>query len=198
MIFATDFDGTLCENKFPDIGKPNIKLINYLIAERKSGNEVILYTMREGYILDKAIEWCKNYGLKFDSVNDNIPRMKEFYKNNPRKIFANVYIDDHNLKGEIADELPYMGEAIENPADESDNAMPYTRKLELTLFSVIRDRLVTEFKDKGAPELNNLAYELMQKTMYDAGGVDWEKAEESYIMGENMYYGLKGGKKHDE
>ena len=82
--------------------------------------------------------------------------------------------------------------------EKSDNAMPYTRKLELTLFSVIRDRLVTEFKDKGAPELNNLAYELMQKTMYDAGGVDWEKAEESYIMGENMYYGLKGGKKHDE
>lgn len=107
MIYAVDFDGTLCENKYPNIGCPNNKLINILINERKNGNEVILYTMREGDVLDKAIEWCKNYGLEFDCVNDNTQKMKDFYGNNPRKIFANVYIDDHNLKGSLADELPY-------------------------------------------------------------------------------------------
>lgn len=32
-------------------------------------------------------------------VNDNLPEMCEFYHNNPRKIFANVYIDDHNAGG---------------------------------------------------------------------------------------------------
>ena len=31
MIIAVDFDGTLCENDYPRIGRPNTKLINHLI-----------------------------------------------------------------------------------------------------------------------------------------------------------------------
>ena len=29
-IIAVDFDGTLCENKFPEIGEPNKPIIDYL------------------------------------------------------------------------------------------------------------------------------------------------------------------------
>lgn len=29
-IIAVDFDGTLCENKWPEIGMPNEELIEYL------------------------------------------------------------------------------------------------------------------------------------------------------------------------
>lgn len=97
LIFAVDFDGTLCHEMWPDIGEPNTDLIDYLIKEREKGNEVILYTMREGAKLDEAVNWCKERGLYFDAINDNLPRIKGFYGNNPRKIFANYYIDDHNM-----------------------------------------------------------------------------------------------------
>ena len=30
-IIAVDFDGTLCENKYPEIGEPNMELINFLM-----------------------------------------------------------------------------------------------------------------------------------------------------------------------
>lgn len=107
MIYSVDFDGTLCENKFPDIGSPNIKLIEFLKLEQSNGHEIILNTMRQGNLLMNAVVWCLKYGLIFDAVNDNLTRMKEFYHNNPRKIFANVYIDDHNAKYGICCDLPY-------------------------------------------------------------------------------------------
>ncbi len=95
-IYAVDFDGTLCEEKWPDIGEPNTELINFLINKRKGGDAVILYTMREGAKLDDALNWCKRHGLYFDAVNDNLPIIRGFYGNNPRKVFANMYIDDHS------------------------------------------------------------------------------------------------------
>ncbi len=36
-IYAIDFDGTLCESKFPGIGSPNIALIEHLKKRRKRG-----------------------------------------------------------------------------------------------------------------------------------------------------------------
>ena len=53
--------------------------------------------MREGERLQEAVDWCLAQGIEFDAVNDNVACMQEFYGNNPRKIFANEYIDDHNL-----------------------------------------------------------------------------------------------------
>lgn len=60
---------------------------------------MVLITMREGEELQQAVEWCKEQGLEFDAVNDNLPHMKEFFKNNPRKIFCNEYLDDTNIGG---------------------------------------------------------------------------------------------------
>jgi hypothetical protein len=36
QIIAVDFDGTLCENKWPEIGEPNTELIGYLIMMQKN------------------------------------------------------------------------------------------------------------------------------------------------------------------
>lgn len=96
IIYAVDFDGTLCENMWPAIGEPNYTLISDLILAREAGDKVILWTMREDGLLDDALEWCENHGLRFDAVNDNLPEQQEVYGNNPRKIYADVYIDDHN------------------------------------------------------------------------------------------------------
>lgn len=93
-IYAVDFDGTLCESTYPNIGAPNIALITHLIKRREQGNKIILWTCRVGERLQEAVEWCKERGLEFDAVNDNVPEMIEHWGNNPRKVFANVYIDD--------------------------------------------------------------------------------------------------------
>lgn len=93
-IIAVDFDGTLCKNKWPDIGEPNYRLIGYLIDEQKSGSKVILWTCRCGKYLSNAIDWCKEHGLYFDAVNSNLDEHMEFFESDSRKIFANVYIDD--------------------------------------------------------------------------------------------------------
>lgn len=96
-IYAVDFDGTLNESKFPEIGSPNMALINHLIKRRKQGNKIILWTCRVGERLQEAVEWCRGYGLEFDAVNENLPEMVEYWGGESRKVFADVYIDDKSV-----------------------------------------------------------------------------------------------------
>lgn len=95
-IIAVDFDGTLCENKWPEIGMPNEELIEYLKKRQTNGEKLILWTSRNEEQTQDAVEWCKKYGLIFDAVNDNLPEIVEAFGGNCRKIFANEYIDDRN------------------------------------------------------------------------------------------------------
>ena len=93
-IYAVDFDGTLCESKWPGIGAPNKKLIQHLVQRRTEGAKVILWTCRVEEHLKEAVDWCSKFGLEFDAVNDNLPENVEKYGNNPRKVYATCYIDD--------------------------------------------------------------------------------------------------------
>lgn len=93
-IIAVDFDGTLCENQWPEIGLPNTKLIKELIYRRKQGDKLILWTNRVDDKLENAVNWCKEQGLEFDAINDNLPEIIESFGSNSRKVFANIYIDD--------------------------------------------------------------------------------------------------------
>lgn len=108
MIFAVDFDGTLCKDEWPEIGPPNRELIRYLKKAKLRGHRIILYTMREGYHLQQALDWCELMGLELDAVNDNLPDMVEKFHCNPRKVFADVYIDDRNAQCVIGRKLPKM------------------------------------------------------------------------------------------
>lgn len=102
MIIAVDFDGTLCEECYPNIGKPNIRLINYLVQRRNMGDKLILWTCREESLLEDALKWCGQWGLEFDAVNDNLEEIKNFYNHNSRKITADYYIDDKAVKANEA------------------------------------------------------------------------------------------------
>jgi hypothetical protein len=100
LIFAVDFDGTLCSYNWPDIGEPNKKLIQDLICRRAIGDKVVLWTCRANEKLDEAVAWCKKHGLEFDAINDNLPNIKKSFGVDSRKIFANYYIDDRALNPE--------------------------------------------------------------------------------------------------
>lgn len=95
MIIAVDFDGVICEEGcYPDVGKPNIRVINALIKLKREGTHLILWTCRTGDALAKAVTFCRNFGLEFDAVNENLPMMIEKYGNDCRKIYADGYLDD--------------------------------------------------------------------------------------------------------
>ena len=95
-IYAVDFDKTLTigSYEFPDTGRPNIGLFHFLIEKQRSGHSIILWTCRAGRDLDVAVAYCRNMGLEFDAVNDNLPKIIEAYSVNSRKVFADYYIDD--------------------------------------------------------------------------------------------------------
>lgn len=98
MIYAIDFDGTLCLDEFPNIGAPHPDVLEFAKRVRRAGDRLILWTCRSGDDLTAAVEWCKDHGLEFDAVNDNLPEHIAQYGNNCRKVYADRYIDDHALE----------------------------------------------------------------------------------------------------
>jgi len=97
MIYAIDFDGTLCTNAYPEIGQPKTAVINYVYNLHRNGHKLILSTCREEKSLAKAIQWCALQGLIFDAYNKNLPEKIAEYGGDCRKISADFYIDDKNL-----------------------------------------------------------------------------------------------------
>jgi hypothetical protein len=103
FTIAVDFDGTLCQYAFPEIGEQTIlqkKLMETLIKLRSNGNKLILWTNRgdneKFKVLTEAIEWCKEKGLEFDAINENLQNQKKISGYSP-KIMADYYIDDKAL-----------------------------------------------------------------------------------------------------
>lgn len=117
-IIAVDFDGTLCENKWPEIGEPNLGLIAYLKERQAAGDKLVLWTCRVGEILKNAIAWSAEKGIIFDAVNENLPEVLEWMGGDSRKIFANEYIDDRNFtflsKTDRAELLGRMVDVVED------------------------------------------------------------------------------------
>jgi len=93
-VIAVDFDGCLHSGEWPNIGRENWQAIHELIRRRVMGDKVILWSCREGTMLDTAVTWCFERGLSFDSVNENLKENIEKYGNNCRKVFADEYWDD--------------------------------------------------------------------------------------------------------
>lgn len=117
-IIAVDFDGTLCENQWPDIGAAHIELISYLKERQLAGDKVILWTCRRGVFLENAIQWAEHLGLAFDAVNENLPEVIEQMRGDTRKIFANRYIDDRNwMFLSDADRAEIIGRLIDGVED---------------------------------------------------------------------------------
>lgn len=97
-IYAVDFDRTLnLAETYPQLGEPNRELITFLKERQQAGDKIILWTCREGDLLKSAVKYCRNYGLEFDAVNDNLKENIEQFNNNCRKVFADYYIDDRNV-----------------------------------------------------------------------------------------------------
>ena len=102
MIIAVDFDGTIVEHRYPAIGKERPGAIDTLKQLVKEGNRLILWTVREGDLLQEAVDFCRSRGLEFYAVNSNVPQNELFLpsaKSVAGKVSADIYIDDRNIGG---------------------------------------------------------------------------------------------------
>lgn len=94
-IIAVDFDGTLVEDNFPQIGVPIERVVDAVKARQAQGHKIILWTCRNGQALIDAKNFCKHLGITFDAVNTNLPEVQRMFGNtDTRKVYANEYWDD--------------------------------------------------------------------------------------------------------
>ena len=100
MLIAVDFDGTIVKHKYPAIGAEipfAFETLKKLAAEQ---HKLILWSVREGKLLDEAVEFCRQRGLEFYAINRDYPEEEKGQNNHySRKLKVDLFIDDRNLGG---------------------------------------------------------------------------------------------------
>lgn len=103
MIIAVDFDGTIAEHKYPDIGREVPGAFDWMKRWQAAGARLILLTMRadrmmlpdgsmgDGPVLTEAVKFCRDRGVEFWAVNSN-PEQRQ-WTDSP-KVYAHIYVDD--------------------------------------------------------------------------------------------------------
>ncbi len=95
MYIGLDFDGTVVDHRYPEIGEPVPGAVKWLKRLQQCGAKIILFTMRsnsdEGNYLRDAVRYLEENGIQLYGVNMN-PDQAE-WTSSP-KVYAHVYIDD--------------------------------------------------------------------------------------------------------
>lgn len=99
MIIAVDFDGTIVEHRYPEIGKEIPFATETLRRLMDDGHKLILWSVREGKLLQDAVDWCEKRGVRFYAVNKDYEDHELEKRHYSRKIKAHVFIDDRNIGG---------------------------------------------------------------------------------------------------
>lgn len=92
---AVDFDGTITDDVFPDVGNPKEGVIEALQTLSKAGFEIIVHTCRTGSYFKDVLD-----DDQFERVRDymeyyNMPFDKIWVPNKP---IASAYIDDKAIR----------------------------------------------------------------------------------------------------
>jgi hypothetical protein len=96
MYICVDFDGTIVDHRFPEIGIPVPDAIKWLKRIHNAGGKIILYTMRSdgkmmGTLLTDAVNYLRSEGVELFGVNKN--PTQESWTSSP-KAYGEIYIDD--------------------------------------------------------------------------------------------------------
>jgi hypothetical protein len=93
-VIAVDFDGTIVQEQWPNIGPLIHECVEVLQKYSKRGGKIILWTCREDRALRDAVKFCIDNQIPIDYVNMNPPERTERFGIDSRKIGADLYIDD--------------------------------------------------------------------------------------------------------
>lgn len=96
MYIAIDFDGTIVDHRFPDIGVDVPGAFRWMKLWQEAGAKLILWTMRSdgdncGPVLTQAVDFCRSKCIEFYGVNEN-PSQHTWTKS--PKVYAHFYVDD--------------------------------------------------------------------------------------------------------
>ena len=136
MTIAVDFDGTIVEHRYPEIGREIPFATDTLKLLGIEGHRLILWSVREGRLLDEAVEWCRRRGLEFYAVNKDYPEETREDRNFSRKLKVEMFIDDRNVGGlpdwgviykMITEKKSYRDILLEELSNEEYDAKPKRR-----------------------------------------------------------------------
>ena len=99
MTIAVDFDGTIVRHRYPKIGEEIPFATQTLAMLAREGHRLILWTVREGALLDEAVEWCRQRGVEFYAINRDFPEEDATGKGFSRKLKADLFLDDRSFGG---------------------------------------------------------------------------------------------------
>lgn len=122
LTIAVDFDGTIVEDAYPNVGKARMFAFETLKALQEDGHLLILWTYRHGKSLAEAVEFCRNNGIEFFAINKSYPdELNDDSKS--RKILADIFIDDRNIGGILG-----WGEVYQLLANDTTKPLPKRKK----------------------------------------------------------------------
>jgi hypothetical protein len=133
LLIAVDFDGTIVEDTYPNIGKPQLFAFETMKRLQNDGHRLILWTYRCGRKLDDAVEFCKQNGIEFYAINNTFPN-EEYDGKESRKIGADLFIDDRNIGGFIG-----WGEIYQSLTKETVPSLKAKRKSIFSFFKITDD-----------------------------------------------------------
>jgi len=91
MIIAVDFDGTVVDHRYPEIGPEAPLAVDTLLSLSNQNHKIILFTMRSGTPLTEAVNWFLERRIPLWGVQFN-PDQARWSASN--KCYAELYIDD--------------------------------------------------------------------------------------------------------
>ena len=96
MFICVDFDGTIVDHCFPEIGAEAPGAIHWLTRLQEQGAKLILFTMRSdtsfgGPMLSDAVDFLERRGIKLFGINTN-PNQRSWTES--PKAYADIYVDD--------------------------------------------------------------------------------------------------------
>lgn len=94
LILAVDFDGTIAESRWPEIGDPLPGAIDTMNHLHRQGHKIIIWTCRTGLQLNECIHWLHRHNVHYDDINNNLPERIKAFGGDTRKVSADLYVDD--------------------------------------------------------------------------------------------------------
>lgn len=100
MIIAIDFDGTIVEDNYPNIGKLKDYADTVIRNLKDDGHFIIIWTCRTNKPLLEAVDFLHKHDIPFDAVNSHEPKNILSFGMGAVKVYADVYIDNNQV-GEL-------------------------------------------------------------------------------------------------
>ena len=96
-VISIDFDGVIVTDKWPDIGEEIPGAVGTINGWYDAGYWIIINSCRDHKEKADMIVWLQRAGVRYHAMNENLVWRICMYGTDPRKIGADIYIDDHNI-----------------------------------------------------------------------------------------------------